>query len=136
MEIGDAEEDGGHDRRLADHHGVEARGVEVEEPLSPGDLDEESGAIDEKAATLPAMPQSQPPNQADRRAVSDCCCWHLHAIGVYPRPAAGASAPGLQRRKSAVSKASTARINDAQLGKDRRHSGLVHVPVLLRLARP
>ncbi len=34
MQVGDAEEDGGHDRRLADDHGVEARGVEVEEPLA------------------------------------------------------------------------------------------------------
>ena len=44
--------------------------------------------------------------------------------------------PGLRRRKGAVSKAPQARIDDAQLGENRRHSGLVHVPVLLRLARP
>src|SRR6185295_4640795 len=56
-------------------------------------------------------------DQADHRAVSDCRYWHLHAFGVYPRLAAGASAPGLQRRKSAVSYAHRGR-RESVIGRE------------------
>ena len=83
MQVGDAEEDRGHDRHLADDHGVEARRVEIEKPLAPGDLDEERRAVDEEAPALPAMPECQPPDQTDRRSVGNCCRWHAQACGLY-----------------------------------------------------
>ena len=77
---------------LADDHGVEARRVEIEEPLAPGDLDEERRAVDEEAAALPAMPECQPPDQTDRRSVCNRCRWHAQACGLYRSAGADASA--------------------------------------------
>ena len=70
-------------------HRVEARIVEVEEPLAAGNLHEEGRAVDEQAPALPAMPERQPPDQADRRPVCDCSCWHCRSVRALQEPCRG-----------------------------------------------
>src|SRR5262249_39801697 len=105
MQVGDAQPDAGDGRHLAQHHGVKPWTVEVEEPLPPRDLHQERRADHEEAPAFPAVPERQPPDEAERRRVGDYLGWHAQACGLYRTPGNDASGHGLQRRKGAVSKA-------------------------------
>jgi hypothetical protein len=79
VQVGDTQDDGRHDRKLARDHGVEARRVEIEEPFVGHDLNQERKAVDEQAPADPAVPERQRPDQADCGSVSERIGRHFRA---------------------------------------------------------
>jgi hypothetical protein len=71
VQVRDAQEHGGQDRRLPQHHREQPGIVEIEEEFAARDLHEECRTIDEQPPALPAVPEHEGPKEADGGLVCD-----------------------------------------------------------------